>query len=277
LGLFLNGFPFDKPISELRIPGVLQRIALCYCSAALIFLQTGLRTQVAAVLALLLGYWGVMTLVPVPGIGPGDLSRPNNLAAWIDRGILSGHLYKNDYDPEGLLSTLPAIATTLIGVLAGRWLLTGRTTAEKVAGLFGAGAILSFLGWVWGVWFPVNKALWTSSFVLVTAGLSLQILGLCAWLIEVEGVDRWARPFVVFGSNPIAAFVLSGLGARVLNLVHLSLPSGKEVALKTALYNLAFASWAEPRLASLLFAVAYVLLWFGVMWALYRLKIFIRV
>src|SRR5262249_44282019 len=117
LGLFLNGFPFDKPVTTLRIPGVLQRIALCYFAAALVYLKTGVRAQVLTVAGLLLGYWAAMMLVPVPGVGAGDLSRPNNLAAWIDTRLLPGHLYKSDYDPEGLLSTLPALATTLIGVL----------------------------------------------------------------------------------------------------------------------------------------------------------------
>ena len=276
LGLILNAFPFDKPISELRIPGVLQRIALCYLAASLIYLKAGTRARVGIVALLLFGYWAAMTLVPVPVFGAGDLSRPNNLAAWIDRGLLPGHLYKSDYDPEGLLSTLPAIATTLIGVFAGSWLATtGRSVAEKVGGLFAAGVLLFWAGWAWGQVFPINKALWTSSFTLFTAGLSLQGLGLCAWLIEVRGAKRWAWPFLVFGSNAIAAYVLSGLGARILTLVTVVGPDGRPNTLKGIAAGF-FASWADPTAASLLYSVSYVLCWLLVLAVLYRFKVFIR-
>jgi len=277
IGLAMNAFPFDKPVATLRIPGVLQRIALCYLAASLVFLKTSLRTQVAATVGLLLGYWALMTLVPVPGVGAGDLSRPNNLAAWLDRRLMPGHLYKSDYDPEGFLSTLPAIATTLIGVLAGRWLLSSRPIGERVAGLFAAGAVALFVGTVWDHYFPINKALWTSSFVAWSAGLSLQILGLCAWLIEVEGLRRWARPFVIFGSNAIAAYVLSGLLARVLTMVKVGGPSGKLITLKSWIYSHGFAVLPDPTLASCLYSTAYVLFWLAVMTVFYRLKIFIRV
>jgi predicted acyltransferase len=257
---------------------VLQRIALCYLAASFIYLKTGLRAQVLTVVGLLLGYWAAMELIPVPGVEVGDLSRPKNLAAWLDRGLMPGHLYRKDYDPEGLLSTLPAIATTLIGVLAGRWLAAGnRPRGEQVAGLFAAGTVLFALGWAWGGVFPINKALWTSSFVLFTAGLSLQLLGLCAWLIEVEGVRGWAWPFVVFGSNAIAAYVLSGLGARVLSMVKVIPTGGTAVPLKAWLYREGFAAWADPTLASLLFALSYVLVWLLLMAVFYRLKVLIRV
>lgn len=278
LGLFLNAFPFEKPVATLRIPGVLQRIALCYLAAGLIAIKSGTRGLVWTTLALLLGYWGLMTFVPVPGVGPGDLSRPNNLAAWIDRGVLAGHLYKSDYDPEGLLSTLPAIATTLLGVLAGRWLASsGRTKAEKVCGLFAAGLVLTAVGNVWDGVFPINKALWTSSFAVYAAGLSLLLLGLCAWLIEVEGWRRWAWPFLVFGSNPIAAYVLSGLGARVLTMIQVAGPSGGTVSLKSAILSRGFAWCSDPTWASFLFALSYVLVWLALMAILYKAKLFIRV
>ena len=276
LGLVLNAFPFDRPLSTLRVPGVLQRIAVCYLAASLIFLKTGVRAQAGIMVGLLLGYWGLMTLVPVPEFGAGDLSRPNNLAAWIDRGLLPGHIYKKDYDPEGLLSTLPAIATTLIGVLTGRWLATSRPIAERVAGVFAAGTVSYLLGWAWGAAFPLNKALWTSSFTLYSAGLSLLIFGLCAWLIEVEGVKRWSWPFVIFGSNAIAAYVLSGVGLRVASMVTVGGPSEGATDLRSYIYDNGFTSWAEPTLASLLFGIAYVLLWLLVLAVLYRLRWFIR-
>ena len=281
LGLFLTAFPFRKPLPELaatvRIPGVLQRIALCYLAAAVVYLRTGVRTQLAIVAGLLLGYWAAMTLVPVPGVGAGDLSRPNNLAAWIDRGLLPGHLYKPDYDPEGLLSTLPAVATTLIGVLAGQWVAgRGRSLSRVSAGLAGAGALLLVTGGAWDEVFPINKALWTSSFVLFTAGLSSLGLALFVWLIEVRGLRRWAWPFVVFGSNALAGYALSGLLARVLTLVTVPAADGRAVDLKSWLYTTGFASWADPTFASFLYALAYVLLWLGVLAVLYRFRVFLR-
>jgi predicted acyltransferase len=242
----------------------------------LIYVKAGIRAQILTTIGLLLGYWAAMTLIPVPGVGAGDLSRPNNLAAWLDCRLMPGHTYKSDYDPEGLLSTIPAVATTLIGVLAGAWLSTRRPVAEKVAGLFASGAILMALGAAWGGWFPINKALWTSSFVLLTAGLSLQLLGLCGFLIDVEGCRRWAGPFLVFGSNPIAAYVLSSLLARVLNMVKVG-EGTAAMALKPWIYEHAFASWASPTFASFLYAFAYVLLWLAIMAILYRMKLFIRV
>jgi predicted acyltransferase len=274
LGLFLNVFPFDEPVSQWRIPGVLQRIALCYLAASLIYLKTGLRVQVLTAVGLLLGYWALMTMVPT-GTGTADLSRPGNFAARVDRALLPGHLYKPDYDPEGLLSTLPAIVTTLIGVLTGRWLSTRRPVGDRVSGVFAAGSVLLFLGWVWGAWFPINKALWTSSYTLLSAGFSLLILGVCAFLIEVENARRWAGPFLVFGSNPIAAYVLSSFVAKLLTRVHVGGSQGPH--LKAWVYQNAFASWADPTFASLLYGLSYVLLWLALMGVLYRLRIFIRV
>lgn len=277
LGLFLNAFPFQKPFSTLRFPGVLQRIGLCYLAAVLVYLRTGLRTQVLTVAGLLLGYWAALTLVPVPGVGPGDLSRSNNLAAWVDRTLMPGHLYRHDYDPEGLLSTLPAVATALIGVLTGRWISSGRPVGERAAGVFAAGVVLVFVGAVWASVFPMNKALWTGPFALYTAGLSLQIFELCFWLIEIMHWRRWAWPFVVFGSNPIAAYVLSGLLARVLTLIRVSGPDGGRPTLHNFLCDTAFFSWADPNLASCLYGVAYVLFWLAVLSVLHWRKWFVRV
>ena len=188
LGLILNAFPFDRPWATWRIPGVLQRIALCYFAASLIFLTTRLRDQIVATIALLLGYWALMTL-NLPGFPEFDLSKIGNFAAWIDRMVLADHLYKPEYDPEGILSTLPAIATTLIGVLTGHWLLTNRPLGERAAGIFVAGAVAMLVGSAWGTVFPINKALWTGSFVLWAAGLSLQIFGASFGSSKSKGVD----------------------------------------------------------------------------------------
>jgi predicted acyltransferase len=282
LGLFLAGFPaFD--LATIRIPGVLQRIAVCYLAVALLFLVVPRRHRVAAMgamlVALLLGYWALMTWVPVPGFGAGDLGKEGNLAAHIDRTVLGPHIWRaaKVYDPEGILSTLPAVATTLAGLLTGLWLRTPRPPVEKAAGMAAAGAAAVLLGLAWGRWFPINKALWTSSYAVFTAGAALLILAACFWLVEIRRWRRWATPFVVFGTNAIAAFVLSTFAARLLVLVKIPGGGGAAVSLHRWIYTHVFAPWAAPANASLLFAIAYVLIWLAVMSALYRRRIFIRV
>src|SRR3989475_3072410 len=202
LGLVLNGLPgFDW--ATLRIPGVLQRIAVCYLVAAVLFLTTSWRTQAIVTAALLLGYWGAMTLVPVPGYGRGDLGPEGNLAAWLDRALLGPHIWRvaRVFDPEGILSTVPAVATTLLGVLTGRWAQSARPPRVITGGLALAGALGAVLGAAWGVWFPVNKALWTSSYAVLTAGLALLVFAACYAATEVRGWRRGGAPFAVLGGN----------------------------------------------------------------------------
>ncbi|HEX8354516.1 MAG TPA: heparan-alpha-glucosaminide N-acetyltransferase domain-containing protein [Pyrinomonadaceae bacterium] len=279
LGLFLAGFPsFD--LSTIRIPGVLQRIAVCYLCAALIFLHTDWRKQLYVVAALLLGYWALMTLVPVPGYGPGDLdSKEWNLAAYVDRAVFGRHVWSQAkvYDPEGILSTLGALATTLAGVLTGHLLRSRRGDFEKVSAMFVAGAAAIVAGWAWDSWLPVNKALWTSSYVLLTAGMALQLLAVCYWLIDLKGRRRWAFPFVVFGTNALAAFFLTGLCAKLLGLIKLTGADGKPASLHSVIYKGVFDSSLAAKDASLAFALCFVAVWFGLMWLLYRRKIFIKV
>jgi len=280
LGIVLNGFPwFDW--ATLRIPGVLQRIALCYLAAALVYLATGWRGQAWAAAGLLLGYWALMTLVPVPGYGAGDLGKAGSLAAYIDRTLLgSAHLWQQAkvYDPEGLLSTLPAIATTLLGVLAGGWVAAGRSPKAVAAGLAVAGLAAAVLGAGWGLWFPINKALWTSSYALFTAGLAAVTLSGCYWLVEARGFRRWAWPFAWFGVNALALFFLSTLAAKVLLLVRV----GPEATrLHAWLFERLFATWAASLNASLAsvslaWALAYVLIWWGAMWLMFRLGLRLR-
>jgi predicted acyltransferase len=276
LGLFLYGFPYFD-LSTLRIPGVLQRIAVCYLIASIIFLKASLRTQAVIAAALLLAYWLVMAVVPAPGFAAGDLSKEGNLAAYIDRVLLGGHLWTPIYDPEGILSTVPAIVTALAGVFAGRWIGSRREPVEKVAGLFVAGTFAIIVGWAWGAWFPVNKALWTSSYTVFTAGMALQLLGLCYWLIDIKGYRRWAKPFVIFGVNAITVYVLSSLMATALDLPLIARSDGEAIGVKQYLFDRLFASWASPINASLLWAISYVLFWLGIMAILYRRKIFIKV
>jgi predicted acyltransferase len=274
LGIVLHGFPWFQ-WETLRIPGVLQRIAVCYLLAALLYLVASWRVSAVVASALLLGYWLAMAFVPVPGYGPGDLSKEGNLAAYLDRTLLGPHLWQATrvYDPEGILSTAPAVATTLLGVLAGIWLRSGRPPRVIVTGLAGAGAIGVGLGQIWSWWFPVNKALWTSSYVLLTAGLALLVLAACYGLVEIQGYRRWATPFAVFGFNALALFFLSSLVARLLMLIRV----GEGPRLQAWLFDHLFAPWAAPVNASLAYALAYVLLWWILMWPLYRRGIHLRV
>ena len=273
LGLLLHAIPnFD--FATLRIPGVLQRIAVCYLVAALIFLWTGWRLQFGLTITLLLGYWAVMTLVAVPGFGAGRLDPEGNLAAYIDRTLFGPHVWRaaRVYDPEGLLSTVPAIATTLAGVLAGHWLKTVGSRRKIVLGLFVAGLAAIVLGEVWHGWFPINKALWTSSYAVFTAGAALVVLAACYWLVEVRGYRGWARPFAVLGVNALALFFLSSLVARLLIVTKVQGAAGR-TPLHAWLFEHLFAPWATPVNASLAYAVAYLALWLGVLWLLDRYRV----
>ena len=275
LGIVLNGFPWFH-WATLRIPGVLQRIAVCYLAAAVIYLFTSTRAQAIVTAALLVGYWLVMTLVPVPGYGAGDLSPAGNLAAYIDRAVLGPHIwqYAKVYDPEGILSTVPAIATALLGVLTGTW-LRGERRADRVAARLAIAGIVGIaVGKLWGFWFPINKSLWTSSYVVFTAGLALLVLALCYWLIEVRGQQRWAIPFAVLGVNALLLFFLSTLVAKLLYIIRVG---AEDQSLQTVLFDRVFAPLASPVNASLAFAVTYVVIWWAIMWMLYRWNFRLRV
>lgn len=277
LGIFLAGFPYFQ-LSTIRIPGVLQRLAVCYLFASLIFLHAKVRTQIIVTLALLVFYCLLMTRLHAPGFATGDLSKEGSLASFVDRVIFGPHIWKQGkvYDPEGLLSTIPAIATALFGVLTGQWLRTSKSQYEKVTGLFVAGACCVVIGWCWNPFFPINKALWTSSYVFFTAGLALQFLALCYWLIDIKKYQRWAKPFIVFGVNAIALYVGTGLMARLMGLI--KLPWGSEtISLQGWIFEKLFVPWASPINASLAYAIAFVLLWLGLMWILYSRKIFIKI
>lgn len=276
LGVFLNGFPFFH-LSAIRIPGVLQRIAVCYFLASLIFIYTSWKTQTWLALALPIGYWVLMTQVAAPGFHAGDLTRQGSLASYLDRLLLAGHIYKRDYDPEGILSTIPATATTLLGVLAGHWLRSARAALEKVAGMFVAGMCALGLGWIWNAWFPINKALWTSSYVFFTGGIALLFFAVCYWLIDIQNYRRWSKPFVIFGANALAVYFLSSIVGRMMALWHIARANGAPGNLKTFLVDHLFASWLTPMNASLFWAITYVLFWLAVLSVLYRKNIFIKV
>jgi predicted acyltransferase len=278
LGLFLNAFPrFD--LATVRIAGVLQRIAICYLIASLIFLKTKWKTQFVIALGLLVGYCLLMTRIAAPGYAVGDLSKEGSLASYVDRVLLGPHIWRQGkvYDPEGLLSTIPAVATTLFGVLTGHWLRSERTRWDKVVGMFVAGAVCVVLGWAWNPFFPINKSLWTSSYVLFTTGLGLQLLALCYWSIDIQGYRRWAWPFEVFGVNALALFVGTGLMVKLMGMIKISQADGTQISSQPWIFRNLFLSWAAPINASLFYAIAFILLWLFLMWLLYRKRIFIKV
>lgn len=208
LGLVHNGL-LDLNFHVLRVPGVLQRIAICYVVAGLIVMNTSWRGQAAAAAVILIAYWSIMALVPVPGFGAGEFTPQGNLSGLIDRTLLPQPFccYKFG-DNEGILSTLPAVATTLLGALAGCWLRSFRSPQRKAGGLALAGVASLALGNLWGLWFPIIKNIWTSSFVLVAAGWSLLLVALFYWIMDVRGWQRWASFFIVIGMNPILIYVV---------------------------------------------------------------------
>jgi predicted acyltransferase len=254
--------------------GVLQRIGLVYLVAAPLYLYLTRRSRIWITLFLLVGYWVLLTVVPVPGYGPGDLSPDGNLGAYLDRLILGDRLWQGTWDPEGLLSTLPAIATTLLGVFTGEWLRSSGSAERKAAGLLAGGAVGIVSGLSWGMVFPINKPLWTSSYVLFTAGVGLVLLAFFFWLMELRKLQAWAKPWVVYGMNAIAVFVASGLFAKQMGLTRVGTD---DVSLKRWIYTDLFASWAGDLNGSLFFALSYVLAWLAIMWVLYAKRIFIKI
>ena len=278
IGLFLAGYPFFH-FSTIRIPGVLQRIAVCYLIAAAIYLVSGIRGQILWTGGLLLVYWLLMKLYPVPGYGAGILEKEGNFARYIDSLLLSGHMWAQSktWDPEGIVSTLPAIATTLFGVLTGHVLRARKSAEEKTAWMFVMGNALMFAGAVMSLWLPINKNLWTSSYSVFMAGLAANVFTFCYWIIDVRGYRKWSLPFQIYGMNAIVMFTLSGLVAKAALIVKVTGSDGAKQSVWAYVFEHVFAPLASPVNASLLFALSYVLLFFGIAWVMYRLKWFLKV
>jgi predicted acyltransferase len=258
---------------HLRFMGVLQRIGIVYAISALIARKTNTRQKVVVIAAILVGYWGVMML--------GPLEPPEaTVAAAVDRAVLgANHIWSSTktWDPEGPLSTIPAVATALLGVLAGEWIARKeRPLIDRIAGLFGAGSIALLGGSLWSWLFPINKNLWTSSYVVFTAGFACVVLGACMWLIDYLDVRKWAKPFVIYGTNPLVAFVGSGLMARTTDSLIKVMWTGEKTSLHQATYVLFFEPFFAPKFASLLWGLCFVALWLGVLTLLYRKNIILR-
>jgi predicted acyltransferase len=282
LGIVVNGFPYF-PLGTLRIYGVLQRIAVCYLVAALLYLWDRRWQSKAVVVAVaLIGYWIVMRWVPVPGLGlPGRdipfLDKDANMVAFLDRHILPGRLYEGTRDPEGLLSDLPAVGTVLLGMLAGIWLRSIHSLRMKAVGLAGGAATLLALGSLWSLTFPLNKKLWTSSYVLVAAGISMAVLALFFWAIEVSGWrGKWTWPWLVLGSNAIFAYMLSELITGAIDALA-GLMGVAHFSVSRWVFLHGFAWIPDQGLASFAYSVVFLLVCFVPTWVLYRNKIFLKV
>lgn len=280
LGLVVNGYP-HFPLATLRLYGVLQRIALCYCCVALFYLwRRDATSKIGAIVAILVGYWVLMRYVPVPGAGlPGKdipfLDPTQNWAAWLDRHIFPGRLYEGVRDPEGFLSTFPAIATTLLGLLAGLWMRTERPRKQIAIGLVAGGIALIVLGKVWGISFPLNKKLWTSSYVLFSAGASALLVGGLYWMIDIKGWRKaWTQPWIVFGTNAIFAYMLSELLASTLWMMGLH---HHTEMFWTAIYMPVFARIEPAGLGSLLYSIAFTIVCWLATYPLWRKKIFLKI
>ncbi|MDB4909017.1 MAG: hypothetical protein JWO05_3801 [Gemmatimonadetes bacterium] len=271
---------------EVRFLGVLQRIGLAYMGGALLGWHASAKRLLATAAALLLGYWIAMSVIPIPGPEHAD-HRGDTLAGWVDRGVLDwsrwgmgNHIWAGSvsFDPEGILSTIPAIATVLLGMLAGRWLVQReRPLGERLNGMFAVGAIAIAVGLVWGAAFPINKNIWSSSFVLFTAGFASITLATIMWLVDERRVRAWSKPFVVFGTNPLLAFVGSELMAVLLYSSIKVRLHGELVSAHVLIHDYAFASWLPARMASLGFAIWFVLVWYGILLVLYRKRIILKV
>ena len=256
-------------LHTVRFYGVLARIALVYLVSSVIVLYCRRRARAGIAAALLIGYWLLMTRMP--GF---DLTMDGNLAGFVDRKLLYEHLWiAHRFDPEGLLSTVPAIVTTLLGVFTGDWLGSEKSQLKAAQGMVVAGAVLMVAGELWARWFPINKNLWTSSYVLFTGGFALALLALCYWMIEIRGWRAWGAPFVWYGSNAITVFAAS----TALGVFSVKYHVGPGITYKAWVYGNLFAPFARPEIASVMYASAYVLTFLVLAWIMYRNKIFVKI
>lgn len=278
VGMVIIGIMYYD-FSSLRIPGVLQRIALVYGICAILFLKFDARGLFYIGAGALLLYWLLMTLIPVPGVGYANLEPDTNLGAWLDYLLLKGHLYSQTkvWDPEGLLSTLPAVGTGIAGMLTGIWLRSPRNDHQKLTALMSIGAILVFLGLFWDLAFPINKKIWTSSYVLYHSGIAMLMLGVIYWLVDVLHYKFWIQPFVIYGRNALALYIAAGLLTKTLFRIQMTNAAGESQNLYSWIFQNFFNSWLPTIDASFAFAFTYVLVMLLLGWLLYRRGVFIKV
>ncbi len=269
---------FSDVAGNIRIPGVLQRIAVCYLIAGTIFLTARLRGQIFWLISVLVGYWLLMKWAPVSGHAPWHFTQEGTFSAYGDGRVLGKHTWHGlPWDPEGVVSTVPAIATCLFGILTGQLLQIKRSSEQKTAWLFVCGNVLMFAGAILNIWLPINKNLWTSTYSVFMAGLAMDIFAVCYWLVDVKGHQRWAKPFAIYGMNAITVFMLSGILGRILLEVKVRDAAGNAVALK----NYLFQNWFnaplsqlgfDPKICSLIWAMTFMLGLYLVAYVMYRRK-----
>jgi predicted acyltransferase len=267
LGLIVYAAPAFDPSTQ-RLLGVLQRIAICFLAAAAIYLTTNVRGQMLWLVGLLAGYWLLMAFAPVPGYGAGRLDVEGNFAHYIDRIVLGAHNYHSTktWDPEGIVSTLPAIATAIFGLLCGHLLKMDKSLREKVARMLVVGVALMAAAYVCNIWLPINKKLWTTSFSLFMAGLDFVLLAGFMWLVDIQGHRKMVKPLVIMGLNPITVYMLSELLSEALDFT----------GAHEAIYNAVFTPIASPYNASLLWALTYTGVMYLAAWGMYKKSWIVR-
>ena len=284
IGLLVNASPiYGLDLHTWRFEGVTQRIALCYLLAGILKLWTGRRGQLLAFFGCLLGYWALLRVAPVPGAGvPGRdipfMDHVQNLPAWLDRKLFMGHLYEGTSDPEGIIHTIPAIGTTLIGVVTGHWLKSKRSASQLIAGMVFFGILGMLGGEVWNRWFPINKNLWTSSFVLLSGGFCLLFLALLYWMTEVKRWGAtWTVPILVFGMNAISGFVADSLIYGPGYTFTVIATNGAKLSWHEAAQSHLEAAGLSIANASLVYSIIAVVICWMILWFLWRKRIFLKV
>ncbi|QLC67868.1 DUF5009 domain-containing protein [Flavobacterium sp. LPB0248] len=268
--------------ADVRLPGVLQRIAVVYFVVSLLYLKTSRKTQLITGIVLLLGYWAVMTLIPVPGLGEANLEKGTNLAAWVDSAFLKGHMYHETktWDPEGILSTIPSIVNGIIGLFIGQILLLSVTKIQKAQRMGMIGTALIFFGLIWDLVFPINKSIWTSSYALYTTGLATICLTALYYIIDIKEFKKGFKLFVIWGVNPMIVFFASQIIPQALVMIRFQHPSlpGEQINLLNYLYRFGIAPFfSNPMTASLAGALTYVAIWTFILWIFYRNKLIFKV
>lgn len=278
IGLFVSNYPLFH-LSTLRIPGVLQRIAVCYLAAAFIVLWGEARAILSWTVALLVSYWLMLEFVPVPGIGPGALEPGRNFAAWFDSLFLSGHLWAHygTWDPEGIASTIPAVSSTLFGALTGCWLSSNRSGVEKTWWMLAAGQLLIALGVIFGFRLPINKGIWTSSYAVFSAGWAIECFAVFYWLIDVRRYHRWSKPFVIFGMNAIAVYVLSEILDLTFRFIRFTNAEGVNRSLRSHFFRGCLEPLMSLEKASFCHAALCLLLMYLVAWFMWKKRWFLKV
>ena len=276
VGVFLNGFPFFD-LRTLRVMNVLQRIAICYCLASVLYVYVRMSTRAILWLCgtILVLYFVLMKFVPVPGYGVGVLEPVGNWGNYIDQHIMAGRMQHDNWEGKSLLGSFPALVTMLMGLLTGVYFRTARPAYEKLVHLYFYGSLSMAAGTIWSFWFPINQGLWSSSLVLFMGGISLLLLASFYYLVDIRKSTWWTLPCLIFGMNSIAVWVFSQMGNKTLMAINLTRPDGTAVSLWTAAGQ-GLARYFGPMDGSLVFAILYDLFWLGVMGVLYRRRIFIK-